>query len=40
LCREELALFEKVLGTGVKVERISHIMAGAGRCAYRVTPVP
>jgi predicted ArsR family transcriptional regulator len=37
LCREELALFHKVLGRDVKVERISHILAGAGRCAYRVT---
>jgi predicted ArsR family transcriptional regulator len=39
LCREELALFQRVLGRGVKIERISHILAGAGRCAYRVTPV-
>ncbi|MBS0473109.1 MAG: transcriptional regulator [Proteobacteria bacterium] len=38
LCREELALFHRVLGKDVKVERISHILAGAGRCAYRVTP--
>jgi predicted ArsR family transcriptional regulator len=38
LCREELALFERVLGPEVKVERISHIVAGAGRCAYRVSP--
>lgn len=38
LCREELALFRRVLGEGVSVERISHILAGAGRCAYRVTP--
>ena len=37
LCREELALFTEVLGPGVQVERISHILAGAGRCAYRVT---
>jgi|SRR5579871_127454 len=37
LCREELALFHRVLGKGVKVERLSHILAGAGRCAYRVT---
>jgi predicted ArsR family transcriptional regulator len=37
LCREELALFGRVLGPGVAVERISHILAGAGRCAYRVT---
>jgi predicted ArsR family transcriptional regulator len=36
LCREELALFHRVLGKGVKVERLSHILAGAGRCAYRV----
>ena len=39
LCREELALFQRVLGRHVKVERISHILAGAGRCAYRVTPL-
>jgi predicted ArsR family transcriptional regulator len=37
LCREELALFNRVLGKNVRVERISHILAGAGRCAYRVT---
>jgi predicted ArsR family transcriptional regulator len=36
LCREELALFKRVLGPGVEVERTSHILAGAGRCAYRV----
>ena len=37
LCREELALFQRVLGD-VKIERLSHIVAGAGRCAYRITP--
>jgi len=37
LCREELALFQRILGTDVRVERVSHILAGAGRCAYRVT---
>ena len=36
LCREELALFGRVLGKDVKVERTSHILAGAGRCTYRV----
>jgi len=36
LCREELALFKRVLGSDVEVERTSHILAGAGRCAYRV----
>jgi predicted ArsR family transcriptional regulator len=39
LCREELVLFHRVLGPGVKVERVSHILAGAGRCAYRVLSV-
>jgi predicted ArsR family transcriptional regulator len=39
LCREELALFNRVLGKDVKVERLSHILAGAGRCAYRVSPL-
>jgi predicted ArsR family transcriptional regulator len=37
LCREELALFQRLLGSDVEVERVSHIQAGAGRCAYRVT---
>ena len=37
LCREELSLFHKVLGRDVKIERLSHILAGAGRCAYRVS---
>ncbi len=39
LCREELALFQRVLGKDVKIERISHILAGAGRCTYRVATV-
>jgi predicted ArsR family transcriptional regulator len=36
LCREEIALFKRVLGRGVEVERESHILAGAGRCTYRI----
>jgi len=36
LCREELALFERVLGRGVRVERLTHILVGAGRCTYRI----
>lgn len=39
LCREELALFQRVLGKDIKVERLSHILAGAGRCAYRISPL-
>lgn len=37
-CRAELAVFREVLGPGVAVEREEHILAGARRCAYRVTP--
>jgi predicted ArsR family transcriptional regulator len=37
LCREEIALFERVLGKGVRVERLTHILANAGRCTYRIT---
>lgn len=40
LCREELSLFQRLLGPRVRVERISHILAGSGRCAYRVTALP
>jgi predicted ArsR family transcriptional regulator len=40
LCREEIALFTEVLGPEVQVERISHILAGAVRCAYRVQSAP
>jgi predicted ArsR family transcriptional regulator len=38
LCREELVLFSSVLGNEVAVERTDHILAGARRCAYRITP--
>src|ERR1700676_315063 len=37
LCREELNLFSAVLGEGISVERNDHILAGARRCAYRVS---
>ena len=38
LCRDELALFQKVLGPNVEVERTEHILAGARRCAYVIRP--
>jgi len=38
LCREELGLFRTVLGTRAQVERTDHIIAGASRCAYVITP--
>src|SRR5215510_6214159 len=37
LCRSELKLFRDVLGPGATVEREDHILAGARRCAYRIT---
>ncbi len=37
-CATELDLFRSVLGSGVAVERVEHIVSGDPRCAYRVTP--
>jgi len=37
-CRSELALFRQVLGEGVTVQREEHLLAGARRCAYRISP--
>jgi predicted ArsR family transcriptional regulator len=37
-CRAELELFQDVLGPDATVERTDHILAGARRCAYRITP--
>lgn len=38
ICRSELRLFQTVLGDAVTVERTDHILAGARRCAYLITP--
>jgi len=40
LCRDELGLFRSVLGDDVSVERTEHLLSGARRCAYRITPMP
>ncbi|WP_199096532.1 metalloregulator ArsR/SmtB family transcription factor [Dyella sp. ASV21] len=37
-CRAELQLFQDVLGPQVRVEREQHLLAGARRCSYRVSP--
>lgn len=37
LCEAELELFRRTLGPAVKVERAQHLLAGAPRCAYRIT---
>lgn len=39
-CRSELQLFDDVLGPGVAVSRVEHVLAGARRCAYQVRPKP
>lgn len=39
-CRSELAVFRNVLGAGLSVERIDHLLAGARRCAYRISVQP
>jgi predicted ArsR family transcriptional regulator len=38
LCGQELIVFQAVLGPEVRIERTEHIVAGARRCAYRVSP--
>ena len=38
LCRAELRAFQEALGPGARVVRTEHIVAGARRCAYRITP--
>jgi predicted ArsR family transcriptional regulator len=40
LCAAELELFRSVVGDHGTVERTEHILAGARRCAYLVTPRP
>ncbi len=38
LCNKELEVFQETLGDSVVVKRSDHILAGARRCAYLVTP--
>ncbi|GAB4149208.1 MAG: transcriptional regulator [Cyanobacteria bacterium J069] len=38
LCSAELEVFRTVLGVGVSVERVEHILRGDRRCAYRIQP--
>jgi len=37
-CRSELTLFQIALGPDCTVERTEHLLGGARRCAYRITP--
>ncbi|HKF74374.1 MAG TPA: metalloregulator ArsR/SmtB family transcription factor [Stellaceae bacterium] len=36
-CRSELEIFRAALGPDAAVERVEHVLAGARRCAYRIT---
>lgn len=38
-CRAELKLFENVFAGSARVERVDHLLAGARRCAYKISPV-
>lgn len=38
-CRSELEIFRDVLGPNVEVTRVEHIVGGARRCVYRITPL-
>jgi predicted ArsR family transcriptional regulator len=37
-CTIELAIFRNLLGPGWHIERQDHVLSGARRCAYRITP--
>lgn len=37
-CRAELELFQEVLGDEASVVREQHLLAGARRCVYRISP--
>jgi len=37
-CSIELAIFQSLLGPGWHIERQDHVLAGARRCTYRITP--
>lgn len=36
-CQAELNIFRSILGDGVQVERVQHIIAGERRCAYKIS---
>ncbi len=40
LCAAEMEVFRIVLGSGVQIERIAHLLTGADRCIYRIRRTP
>lgn len=39
-CSIELGIFRDLIGPDWRIERQDHVLSGARRCAYRITPVP
>jgi predicted ArsR family transcriptional regulator len=37
-CSIELAIFQDLIGPGWRIERQDHVLTGARRCTYRITP--
>ncbi|MGA7261332.1 MAG: metalloregulator ArsR/SmtB family transcription factor [Stellaceae bacterium] len=37
-CSIELEIFQNLLGPGWRIERLDHVLTGARRCTYRITP--
>jgi predicted ArsR family transcriptional regulator len=37
-CSIELAIFQDLIGPGWRIERQDHVLKGARRCTYRITP--
>ncbi len=38
-CRSEMRLFQEAIGDAATLQREEHLLAGARRCVYRITPV-
>ncbi|MEQ8407578.1 MAG: metalloregulator ArsR/SmtB family transcription factor [Gammaproteobacteria bacterium] len=38
-CHAELTLFQSLFNSQAKVERVDHLLSGARRCAYKITPL-
>ncbi|MFV2090645.1 MAG: helix-turn-helix transcriptional regulator [Pseudomonadales bacterium] len=36
-CKNELALFQSVLGEGVCISRVEYLLEGGRRCAYKIS---
>ena len=39
-CRSELNMFQELFNNRARIERVDHLLAGARRCAYKITQGP